>query len=160
MKFDDAKPAPIDQIKSGDQLRARGTSQSRTAAKLSAEEIVSGSFRNIAGTIKAIDAASNTMTVQDAIGKAAVVVKVSSDSQMKKLPPEMAQRIAMRLKGAAGGGERRATGRQAVRPPMGNGQGSAGAARAGSEAQGGSAAGRRRWKRSSGFAAHAEPFAQ
>ena len=42
------------------------------------------------------------MTVQDAITKSPVVVKVSPDSQMKKLPSEMAQRIAMRLKGGAG----------------------------------------------------------
>ena len=42
---------------------------------------------------------------QDAISKSAVVVKMSPDSQMKRLPPEMAQRIAMRLKGAAGDGE-------------------------------------------------------
>jgi len=103
VKFDDAKPAPIDQIKAGDQLRARGT-RNPDGSEVSAEEIVSGAFRNIAGTIKAIDPASNTMTVQDAITKSAVVVKVSSDSQMKKLPAEMAQRIAMRLKGAAGGG--------------------------------------------------------
>ena len=39
------------------------------------------------------------MTVQDAILKSKVVVKVSSDSQLKKLPAETAQRIAMRLKG-------------------------------------------------------------
>ena len=107
VKFNDAKPAPASQfwaqIKTGDQLRARGT-RSADAGELTAEEVVSGSFRNIAGTIKAIDAASNTMTVQDAIGKSAVVVKVSSDSQMKKLPAEMAQRIAMQLKGAAGEG--------------------------------------------------------
>ena len=106
VKFDDAKPAPVDQIKAGDQLRARGT-RNPDGSEVSAEEIVSGAFRNIAGTIKAIDAASNTMTVQDAIGKSAVVVKVSPDSQMKKLPAEMAQRIAMRLNnagGTAGGG--------------------------------------------------------
>jgi hypothetical protein len=103
VKFDDAKPAPVDQIKAGDQLRARGT-RNPDGSEVSAEEIVSGAFRNIAGTIKAIDAASNTMTVQDAIGKSAVVVKVSPDSQMKKLPAEMAQRIAMWLKGTAGGG--------------------------------------------------------
>ncbi len=105
VKFDDAKPAPVEQIKAGDQLRARGT-RSQDGSELTAEEIVSGTFRNIAGTIKAIDASNNTMTVQDAITKSAVVVKVSSDSQMKKLPPEMAQRIAMRLKnaGAAAGG--------------------------------------------------------
>ncbi|MGO9402492.1 MAG: hypothetical protein ACLPVW_03360 [Terriglobales bacterium] len=115
VKFDDAKPAPASEvmarIKVGDQLRARGT-RNPDGSELSAEEVVSGTFRNIAGTIKAIDAANNTMTVQDAIGKSAVVVKVSADSQMKKLPAEMAQRIAMRLKyaGAAaggGGGEQR-----------------------------------------------------
>jgi Domain of unknown function (DUF5666) len=103
VKFDDAKPAPVDQIKAGDQLRARGT-RNPDGSAVSAEEVVSGAFRNIAGTIKAIDAASNTMTVQDAIRKSAVVVKVSPDSQMKKLPAEMAQRIAMQLKGTAGGG--------------------------------------------------------
>jgi len=106
VKFDDAKPAPASQImaqiKAGDQLRARGT-RNPDGSEVSAEEVVSGAFRNIAGTIKAIDPASNTMTVQDAISKSAVAVKVSSDSQMKKLPVEMAQRIAMRLKGTAGG---------------------------------------------------------
>lgn len=101
VKFDDAKLAPLDQIKAGDQLRARGT-RTPDGNDISAEEIVTGSFRNIAGTIKAVDPANNTMTVQDAISKSAVVVMVSPDSQMKKLPAEMAQRIAMRLKGAAG----------------------------------------------------------
>ncbi len=135
VNFDDAKPAPIDQVKVGDQLRARGV-RNPDGSELAAEEIVSGSFRNIAGTIKTIDATGNTITVQDAISKAAVVVKISSDSQVKKLPPEMAQRIAMRLKSRASG----ASGEQ----PDGNGhaangqgQGSAGAAKSGSETQGG-----------------------
>jgi hypothetical protein len=142
VKFDDAKPAPASQImaqiKAGDQLRARGT-RNPDGSEVSAEEVVSGTFRNIAGTIKAIDAASNTMTVQDAIRKSAVVVKVSPDSQMKKLPAEMAQRIAMQLKGTADGG----SGDQ----PGANGQGqgqsatgqgaapSAGGARPGTESQ-------------------------
>jgi Cu/Ag efflux protein CusF len=114
VKFDDAKPAPASefmaQLKVGDQLRARGI-RSADGADLTADEIVSGSFRNIAGTIKAIDPATNSMTVQDAISKSTVVVKVSPDSQMKKLPPEMAQRIAARLKaaGAGGGGAEQAS---------------------------------------------------
>ena len=99
VKFDDARPAPLDQIKPGDQLRARGT-RSADGAELKAEEIVSGTFRNIAGIITAVDPAAGTMTVQDAILKSKVVVKISSDSQLKKLPPEMAQRIATRLKGS------------------------------------------------------------
>jgi hypothetical protein len=98
VKFDDAKPAPLDQIKTGDQLRARGA-RSQDGAELTAEEIVSGTFRNIAGTITAVDAANNSITVKDLIAKTTVVVKVSADSQMKKLPAEMAQRIATRLKG-------------------------------------------------------------
>lgn len=117
VKFDDAKPEPttqfMAQLKVGDQLRARGT-RNADGSDLTAEEIVSGSFRNIAGTIKSIDAANNSMTVQDAITKSAVIVKVSPDSQMKKLPLEMAQRIAMRLKagGAGGGGGQPGTGGQ------------------------------------------------
>ncbi len=116
VKFDDAKPGAVEQIKAGDQLRARGT-RNEDGSELSAEEIVSGTFRNIAGTIKAIDASNHTMTVQDAIAKSTVVVKVSPDSQMKKLPPEMAQRIAMRLKATAGGGSGDQPG------PNGQGQG-------------------------------------
>lgn len=129
VNFDDAKPAPVDQIKAGDQLRARGT-RSPDGSEVKAEEVVTGSFRNIAGTIKAIDASSNTITVQDAISKSAVVVRVSSDSQMKKLPAEMAQRIAMRLKGAG----RAASGDQSGAGGPSNGQ-SPGGARPEAESQ-------------------------
>ena len=134
MKFDDAKPAPIDQIKAGDQLRARGA-RSADGAELTAEEAVSGSFRNIAGTITAIDAASNSMTVKDLIGKSTVVVQVSSDSQMKKLPAEMAQRIAARFKrGAAANGNGDSAGAQNAKAQETAGPG---AARRGTEATGG-----------------------
>jgi hypothetical protein len=107
VKFDDAKRAPLDQIKVGDQLRARGT-RSADGNELAAEEIVWGTFRNIAGTITAIDAADHTLTVKDLIAKGPVVVRISADSQIKKLTPEMAQRFAARLKGAAAGNGDRA----------------------------------------------------
>ncbi len=98
VKFDDAKPAPLDQIKPGDQLRARGT-RSADGAEFTADEIVSGTFRNIAGIISALDASAGTVTVQDLALKKSVTVKVTADSQLRKLPPPMAQRIAARLKG-------------------------------------------------------------
>jgi len=137
VNFDDAKPTPIDQIKTGDQLRALGN-RGADGSEVTAEEVVTGSFRNIAGTIKEIVAASNTMTVQDAISKSAVVVKVTSDSQIKKLSPEMAQRIAMRLKNAAGGGSGGQAGANGQSQNMGGGQGAtpgAGGARPGTESQ-------------------------
>jgi hypothetical protein len=98
IKFDDARSAPLDQIKAGDQLRARGT-RNLDGSELTAVEIVSGTFRNIAGTIFAIDASANTLTVQDLGTKKPVTLKITSDSQLRKLPPPMAQRIAARLKG-------------------------------------------------------------
>jgi len=102
VKFDDAKPSALDQVKPGDQLRALGT-RSADGSTVDAEEIVTGSFRNIAGTINSIDAAANSITVMDLITKKPVVVKVSDQTQLRKLAPEVAQRIAFRLKGAASG---------------------------------------------------------
>ena len=101
VNFDDAKAAPIDQIKVGDQLRARA-SRMGDGNTLTADEVVSGSFRNIAGTVTAIDAASGTLTVNDLAMKKTVVVKVGAATQVKKLPQPMAQRIAARLKGTSG----------------------------------------------------------
>src|SRR5579872_4327219 len=103
VKFDDAQPAPIDQIQKGDQLRARGQ-RSADGGELTAEEVVSGSFRNISGTINSVDAAANSITVQDLITKKPVVVKIADTSQLRKLPGPMAQRIAARLKGSGGEG--------------------------------------------------------
>ncbi len=103
VKFDDAKVAPIDQIKVGDQLRARGT-KNDDGTTLDAEEVVSGSFRNLAGPIVAVDAAAKTLTLKDSISKQTVVVRVTQDAQLRKLPAEFAQRIATRLKGAAAAG--------------------------------------------------------
>jgi hypothetical protein len=98
VKFDDAKPALLDQIKPGDQLRARGT-HSADGSEFTADEIVSGTFRNISGTISALDASAGTITVQDLVAKKPISVKITKDSQLRKLPPPMAQRIAARLKG-------------------------------------------------------------
>jgi co-chaperonin GroES (HSP10) len=103
VKFDDARVAPLDQIKVGDQLRARGA-KNDDGTTLEAEEVVSGTFRNLAGAVTAVDSAANTLTLKDSISKQTVVVRVTPDAQLRKLPPEFAQRIATRLKGAAGAG--------------------------------------------------------
>ena len=119
VKFDDAKLSSLAEVGPGDQLRARGV-RSADGASFTADEIVTGSFRNIAGTISAVDPGAGTLTVSDLATKKSEVVKVSSDSQLRKLPPQMAQMIATRLKGAAAQG---AAGGQAVPAPA-SGQGS------------------------------------
>jgi hypothetical protein len=117
VKFDDAKPGTLDQIQPGDQLRARGD-RSLDGNDLTAEEIVSGAFRNIAGTVQSTDAAGNTLTVTDLKTTKPVTVKLTSDSQFRKLPAMMAQIIAARMSGAAG---------NAVGAPAGNATGTANA---------------------------------
>jgi hypothetical protein len=100
VKFSDAQKGSLDQIKTGDQLRARGT-RSADGKELAAEEVISGTFRNIAGTITSINAANNSITVKDLLSKKSVVIKFNDDSQLRKLPPQMAQRLAFFLKGGA-----------------------------------------------------------
>ncbi len=102
MKFDDARPSTLQEIQPGDQLRARGT-RSPDGTELSAEEIVTGSFRNVAGIVSSVDASAGTMSVQDLLTKKLVQVRITPESQLHQLPPEMAQRIAMRLKAALAG---------------------------------------------------------
>jgi co-chaperonin GroES (HSP10) len=101
VKFDDARISTLEQIKPGDQLRARGD-RNADGTELAADEIVSGSFRNIAGTVTTTDSNRNTITLADLVTKKPVVVKISGDSQVRKLPPEMAQHIALRLKAMNG----------------------------------------------------------
>ena len=104
VNFDDAKTGTIDQIQAGDQLRARGT-RSADGSEFDAQEIVSGAFRNIAGTISAIDASANTISVMDLITKKAFLVKFTPQSEIRQLSPEMAQGIAMRLRATQNGGQ-------------------------------------------------------
>jgi hypothetical protein len=141
VKFDDAKAAPIEQIKPGDQLRARGE-KSGDGDEFAATEIVSGTFRNIAGTITGVDAAAKTINVSDLISKKAMVVKISDESQLKKLSPEMALRIAMRFRGgetdAAGGGSGAGgSGGAGAGANAGGGPGGGGTQRAGGAGAGG-----------------------
>jgi co-chaperonin GroES (HSP10) len=103
IKFDDAVRATLDQIKPGDQVRARGN-RSEDGAELKAEEIVAGSFRNIAGTVNAIDSSKQKMIVTDLATKQPVLISFTAGSQMHQLPQTFAQRLAMRLKAPAGPG--------------------------------------------------------
>jgi hypothetical protein len=125
VKFDDAKPGTLDAIKPGDQVRARGE-KSADGAEFTAQAIVSGAFRQIAGTVLSTDAANNSITVMDLVAKTPVTLKVTSDSQMHKLPPFVAQRLAKRLKGGAtgangNGGAAAQGGAGNVNPPQGAG---------------------------------------
>jgi hypothetical protein len=122
VKFDDAKVSTIDQVKPGDQLRARGT-KNADGSEVAADEIVTGAFRNLSGLITSVDAGANSLTVNDLATKKPVVVKVTADSQIRKLPPQMAQMLAGGGRGGAAG-----TGVGAVAAPDSQANGGAGTA--------------------------------
>lgn len=97
IKFSDAQPSTLGQIHPGDQLRARGN-RVPESTDLTADEIIAGSFRNISATVISVDPSADTLTVTDLATKKPVVIHVTADSQMHKLPAAMAQGLANRLK--------------------------------------------------------------
>jgi hypothetical protein len=103
IRFDAATAAPIDAIHAGDQLRARGA-KSADGAGIDAVEVVSGTFRNISGTVSSTDPAASTLVVKDLTTKKQVTIHITPDVQMRKLSDRMAAFLAMRLKGTPGGG--------------------------------------------------------
>jgi hypothetical protein len=102
VRYEQAQSAPLDAIHPGDQLRARGQ-KSADGSEINADEIISGSFRNIAGTIASLNAANSTFVVKDLATKKPVTIHITPDAQMRRLPERMAQMLAMRLKGGAPG---------------------------------------------------------
>jgi hypothetical protein len=97
VRYDHAQTASIDAVHPGDQLRARGE-KNADGAEIMAEEVISGSFRNIAGTISSVDPANSTMAVKDLATKKVVTIHITPEAQMRRLPERMAQILAMRLK--------------------------------------------------------------
>jgi Domain of unknown function (DUF5666) len=102
VRYDLAQTAPITAIQAGDQLRARGQ-KNADGTEIEAKEVVSGSFRNISGTIASIDSNNSSFAIKDLATKKQYTVHVTPDAQMHTLPEMMARMIAARLKGTAAG---------------------------------------------------------
>ena len=144
---EDAKQVKLQDIQVGDQLRARGN-RGADGSELTAEEIYTGIFPQFPAVVKAIDASTGLLSVQDLATKKTVQVKITADSQLHKIPAEMAQGFAMRLKGGMPAGTPGAAPNAASgsAPPVGE-QANGSAAQAGGGAgPGGGAA----WRRGGG----------
>jgi hypothetical protein len=86
VKFADAGISKLDEVSVGDQLRARGV-KSEDGLKVTAEEVVFGTFVTKAGTITAIS--PDTITISEIGTNKPLVIKVTADSQIKKMPNMM-----------------------------------------------------------------------
>jgi hypothetical protein len=131
VKFADAKTSSFAELKVGDRLRALGE-RNADGTRFTPEEIVSGAFRQLVGTVTSVDAATNEIKLltQD---KKPLTVVVNQDSNLRRLPPMMGQMLAARAAGGgAGGGQGRGAG--GGRRPM---QGEAGGGEPGTGGGGG-----------------------
>ena len=100
ISFQDAKPGTLDQIHGGDQLSVRGT-HSDDNLSITAEEVVTGTFANLSGIVYGVDPATGTISLKDLATKKPVTVKVTANSDLRKLPPQAAAAFAARNNPAA-----------------------------------------------------------
>jgi hypothetical protein len=133
VKFSEAKTSNILEIQPGDMMRALGD-RSADGASFAAEELVTGAFQTMAGTVKTIDTAKNEVVITDLQTKKDVTVDLSLATTLKKFPAEMAQRLAQ-FQG--GGGMMRPSGGAPGGPPQGTPPAGGQAGQAGPGGQGG-----------------------
>lgn len=112
IKYSEAKPSSIKEIFVGDIVRALGD-KSEDGVTFKAEQILSGAFQTVGGTVKAVDATKNEIVIENIQTKKEVTILVSSVSTLKKFPAEMAQRMAQLQAMRAAG----------IQPPQAAGQG-------------------------------------
>lgn len=138
VKFSDAKASSFSELKVGDQLRALGE-RSADGTRFAPEEIVSGSFRTVAGTVTAVDTATGEVKINDLQSKHPLTILINQDSMLRRFPAEFGARMGMRAQGGGTGGpgagppsqegERRrpaagaGAGAEGSRPRMGGGGG-------------------------------------
>ncbi|CAN5586340.1 hypothetical protein BH24ACI3_BH24ACI3_08440 [soil metagenome] len=108
INFSEAIPATLANIEPWNMIRALGD-RSPDGLSFAAEEIVTGAFQTIAGTVKSVNAETGEVVVTNLQTDADVTVIVGKASVLKRFPPEMAMRMAG---GAAGQGGARPAGAQ------------------------------------------------
>jgi hypothetical protein len=85
VKFADAKGSKLAEVNVGDQLRARGQ-KSEDGLKVTADDVVFGTFLTKAGSVTAVNLDTKEVTVKDLTNNKPVVVRFTADSQLKKMP--------------------------------------------------------------------------
>jgi co-chaperonin GroES (HSP10) len=125
IKFADAKAAHFDELKVGDQLRALGDKDTAGTA-FTAEKVVTGSFKTVAGVITAIDIATGEVKINDLQTKLPLTIVVKQDAVLRKFPSasEMGGGMMMARPGGGGGGGQAPAGGQGS--GQGGGQGGGG----------------------------------
>ncbi len=125
IKYSEAKPSNVKEIFVGDNVRALGE-RSADGASFKAEQVLSGAFQTVGGTIKSVDAAKNEIVIENIQTKKDVTIVIGDSSTLKKFPAEMAQMMAQRQAMRANGVQPPQGGQGQGQMPNRTGQGSGG----------------------------------
>lgn len=98
VRFSDAKRSSFNELQVGDQIRALGE-KNADETRFKPEQIVSGAFRTVMGTVTNVDAESQRLTVTDLETQQSLTVLISKDSMLRRIQPMMAQMMAQRAQG-------------------------------------------------------------
>jgi hypothetical protein len=102
IKFADAKPSNFGELKVGDQLRALGE-RNAEGTQFTAEKIVTGAFRTVAGAVTAVDATTGEIKMNDMQTKQPLTIVLKQDAVLRKFP-SMEQMGGMMVRGPVTGG--------------------------------------------------------
>lgn len=122
IRFDEAKPSTLAEVKVGDMLRALGD-KSADGTSFSAEQVIAGAFQTVAGTVKSVDVAKNEVVIANLQNKKEITIVIGDTSVLKMYPAEMAERLAafQMAGGAQPGGQGSPQGGTQIRPANPNG---------------------------------------
>ena len=85
VRFSEAKPSSFAELKIGDNIRVLGEKNSE-GTRVKPEEIVSGSFRNVAGVVTSVNAAAGELVIKDLQNNKPLTVRVNSESMLLRMP--------------------------------------------------------------------------
>jgi hypothetical protein len=92
VKFTEAAPSRLEEIRTGDQVKLRGDPQ--------AEDIVFGTFESHVGTVTAVDREAGDIRIEDLVSKQPLAIHLSADSRLRMMP-DMRKMFAAMMSGGA-----------------------------------------------------------
>lgn len=102
VRFADAKPSSFAELHVGDTVRALGD-KNEDGSRLKAEELVSGTFQTIAGTVISVNTATGEVQLMDLKTKKPVTVRTNQSSMLRRLEERTATMLARRMNPPADG---------------------------------------------------------
>jgi hypothetical protein len=100
VKYADAKTSTLAELEKGDQIRVLGNKDDASGA-IQAEQVLSGSFVNVAATVTSVDAAAGLIQANNIESGKPIIIKITAETNLRRMPQ-------MGGMPGAGGGQRTA----------------------------------------------------